>query len=63
MYGPTGVGILYGKEFWLNKLSPFHGGGEMISNVTFEKTTYADLHLGLKLELQIFVEELRLEKP
>jgi len=43
MCGPTGVGILYGKEFWLNKLSPFHGGGEMISNVTFEKTTYADL--------------------
>jgi cysteine desulfurase/selenocysteine lyase len=43
MCGPTGVGILYGKEFWLNKLSPFHGGGEMISEVTFEKTTYADL--------------------
>ena len=43
MCGPTGVGILYGKEFWLNKLSPFQGGGEMISNVTFEKTTYADL--------------------
>ena len=43
MCGPTGVGILYGKEFWLNKLSPFEGGGEMISEVTFEKTTYADL--------------------
>ena len=43
MCGPTGVGILYGKEFWLNKLSPFQGGGEMISDVTFEKTTYADL--------------------
>ena len=43
MCGPTGVGILYGKEFWLNKLSPFEGGGEMISDVTFEKTTYADL--------------------
>ena len=43
MCGPTGIGILYGKEFWLNKLSPFQGGGEMISDVTFEKTTYADL--------------------
>ena len=43
MCGPTGVGILYGKEIWLNKLSPFQGGGEMISDVTFEKTTYADL--------------------
>jgi len=43
MCGPTGVGLLYGKEIWLNKLSPFQGGGEMISDVTFEKTTYADL--------------------
>lgn len=41
--GPTGVGILYGKEDWLNKLTPFLGGGEMIKEVTFEKTTYADL--------------------
>lgn len=43
MYGPTGVGILYGKEKWLNKLPPYQGGGEMIKEVTFEKTTYADL--------------------
>lgn len=43
MYGPTGVGFLYGKEIWLNKLPPYHGGGEMIKTVTFEKTTYADL--------------------
>ena len=41
--GPTGVGILYGKEAWLNKLPPYMGGGEMIKEVTFEKTTYADL--------------------
>lgn len=41
--GPTGVGMLYGKEEWLNKLPPYQGGGEMISEVTFEKTTYADL--------------------
>lgn len=41
--GPTGTGILYGKESWLNKLPPYQGGGEMIAEVTFEKTTYADL--------------------
>lgn len=41
--GPTGVGILYGKEEWLRKLPPYQGGGEMIATVTFEKTTYADL--------------------
>ena len=43
MCGPTGTGILYGKESWLNKLPPYQGGGEMIATVTFEKTTYADL--------------------
>lgn len=43
MYGPTGVGMLYGKEEWLRKLPPYKGGGEMIATVTFEKTTYADL--------------------
>ncbi|MDO6818250.1 aminotransferase class V-fold PLP-dependent enzyme [Zobellia sp. 1_MG-2023] len=43
MCGPTGVGALYGKEEWLNKLPPYQGGGEMIAEVTFEKTTYADL--------------------
>ena len=41
--GPTGIGILYGKEKWLKKLPPYQGGGEMINEVTFEKTTYADL--------------------
>ncbi len=41
--GPTGIGILYGKQEWLNKLPPYQGGGEMIKEVTFEKTTYADL--------------------
>lgn len=41
--GPTGTGILYGKESWLNQLPPYMGGGEMIKEVTFEKTTYADL--------------------
>jgi cysteine desulfurase / selenocysteine lyase len=43
MCGPTGVGMLYGKEEWLRKLPPYKGGGEMIATVTFEKTTYADL--------------------
>ena len=43
MCGPTGVGMLYGKEAWLKKLPPYQGGGEMIAEVTFEKTTYADL--------------------
>lgn len=41
--GPTGIGILYGKESWLNRLPPYQGGGEMIKEVTFEKTTYAEL--------------------
>ena len=43
MCGPTGVGILYGKKQWLEKLPPYQGGGEMIKEVTFEKTTYAEL--------------------
>ena len=41
--GPTGVGMLYGKQEWLKKLPPYQGGGEMIAEVSFEKTTYADL--------------------
>jgi|TARA_B110000444_G_scaffold123376_1_gene115983 cysteine desulfurase/selenocysteine lyase len=41
--GPTGIGMLYGKEKWLKKMPPYQGGGEMISEVTFEKTTYAEL--------------------
>lgn len=40
VYGPTGVGVLYGKEEWLEKLPPYQGGGEMIKNVTWERTTY-----------------------
>ncbi|MDU8884866.1 cysteine desulfurase [Yeosuana sp. MJ-SS3] len=43
MCGPTGVGMLYGKEAWLKQLPPYQGGGEMITEVTFKKTTYADL--------------------
>ena len=43
IYGPTGFGVLYGKEYWLNQLPPYQGGGEMIKTVSFEKTTYNDL--------------------
>jgi cysteine desulfurase/selenocysteine lyase len=43
IYGPTGIGVLYGKEKWLTELPPWQGGGDMVSNVTFEKTTYNDL--------------------
>ena len=43
VYGPTGVGVLYGKEEWLDKLPPYQGGGEMIQSVSFEKTTFNEL--------------------
>ncbi|MBV6653499.1 MAG: cysteine desulfurase [Mameliella sp.] len=43
MFGPTGIGVLYGKEKWLEQMPPYHGGGEMIKTVTFEKTTYNEL--------------------
>ena len=43
MYGPTGIGVLYGKEKWLEKLPPYQGGGEMIDKVTWEKTTFERL--------------------
>lgn len=48
MFGPTGVGVLYGKEEWLNQMPPYQGGGDMIDVVTFEKTTYN--HLPHKFE-------------
>ena len=43
MYGPTGIGVLYGKESWLDRLPPYQGGGEMIESVTFEKTVFEKL--------------------
>jgi cysteine desulfurase/selenocysteine lyase len=43
IYAPTGIGVLYGKEKWLDKLPPYQGGGDMVANVTFEKTTYNEL--------------------
>jgi len=48
MYGPTGIGVLYGKEEWLEKLPPYQGGGEMIDQVSWEKTTFE--HAPLKFE-------------
>lgn len=43
IYGPAGIGVLYGKEKWLSELAPFQGGGDMVDKVTFEKTTYNEL--------------------
>jgi len=45
LYGPTGIGVLYGKEKWLEELPPFQGGGDMVERVSFEKTTFQDIPL------------------
>ena len=49
IYGPTGIGVLYGKEKWLDKMPPYQGGGEMIESVSFEKTTFEKLPFKLNL--------------
>ncbi len=56
MYGPAGVGILYGKRYWLDKMPPYQGGGEMIGNVTFERTTFADLPFKFEAGTPDFVD-------
>ena len=56
MYGPAGVGILYGKKYWLDKMPPYQGGGEMIGNVTFERTTFADLPFKFEAGTPDFVD-------
>ena len=56
MYGPTGIGILYGKKKWLEQMPPYQGGGEMIGRVTFEKTTYADLPFKFEAGTPDFVD-------
>ncbi|MBD5224496.1 MAG: cysteine desulfurase [Bacteroidales bacterium] len=56
MYGPSGVGVLYGKERWLKKMPPYQGGGGMISHVSFKKTTYADLPLKFEAGTPDFVD-------
>lgn len=56
MYGPTGVGILYGKKKWLETMPPYQGGGEMIGKVTFEHTTFADLPFRFEAGTPDFVD-------
>ena len=48
MFGPTGIGVLYGKAELLNKMPPYQGGGDMIRSVTFAKTTYNELTLQIR---------------
>jgi len=55
IYAPTGIGVLYGKRGWLEKLPPFLGGGDMVGKVTFEKTTYADIPLKFEAGTSNFV--------
>lgn len=56
MYGPAGVGVLYGKENLLNRMVPYQGGGEMIGNVSFEKTTFAELPFKFEAGTPDFVD-------
>lgn len=56
MYGPAGVGVLYGKEHWLEAMPPYQGGGEMISHVSFKKTTFAELPLKFEAGTPDFVD-------
>jgi len=56
MYGPSGVGVLYGKEYWLEMMPPYQGGGEMISKVTFEHTTWAELPFKFEAGTPDFVD-------
>jgi cysteine desulfurase/selenocysteine lyase len=56
MYGPTGVGVLYGKREWLDKMPPYQGGGEMIKHVSFEGTTFEDAPLKFEAGTPDFVD-------
>lgn len=56
IYGPTGIGVLYGKEKWLDEMPPWQGGGDMVKRVSFEKTTYADLPLKFEAGTANFVD-------
>lgn len=56
MYGPAGVGILYGKRYWLDQMPPYQGGGEMIGQVSFERTTFADLPFKFEAGTPDFVD-------
>ena len=55
IYAPTGIGVLYGKRSWLEKLPPYMGGGDMVGKVSFEKTTYADIPLKFEAGTANFV--------
>ena len=56
MYGPAGVGILYGKRYWLDQMPPYQGGGEMIGQVSFERTTFAELPFKFEAGTPDFVD-------
>ena len=60
LYGPTGVGVLYGKEHLLNEMPPYQGGGDMIDKVTFSKTTYNHLPMKFEAGTPLFVEAIAL---
>lgn len=62
MYGPAGVGVLYGKRKWLEMMPPYQGGGEMIESVSFEKTTYAELPYKFEAGTPDFIGIAALEK-
>ena len=62
VYGPTGVGVLYGKEEWLDKLPPYQGGGEMIQTVSFEKTTFNELPFKFEAGTPDYIETTALAK-
>ena len=61
IYAETGIGILYGKEKWLEKIPPYQGGGDMVKKVTFKKTTYADLPLKFEAGTSNFVAAVSLK--
>ena len=60
LYGPTGIGVLYGKEKWLEAIPPYKGGGDMIKKVSFEKTTYADLPLKFEAGTANYIDAIAL---
>ncbi len=62
IYGPTGIGVLYGKEAWLDRLPPYQGGGEMIESVSFEKTTFERLPFKFEAGTPDFVASVGLAK-
>lgn len=61
IYGPTGIGVLYGKQKWLEKMPPYKGGGDMVNKVTFEKTTYAELPLKFEAGTANYIDAIGLK--